>query len=214
MDFGKPTDGVISKYINRRISGIITKALLRVHKNPSPNKITIFTTLFGIFSSFFYILRKPIIAGILIQLASILDGVDGEVARILNRKTKFGGFLDSLLDRLVDISAILCLSYFILTSSLFPADKLFIISFMALSGSILVSFTNARSEASLGVHPKYFSIPPIATRDVRLFLIFLGSVLGFYIEILILISVLSYTYVFIVLIKAYTINKKGLFEQE
>ena len=51
----------------------------------------------------------------------------------------------------------------------------FLLSMLALSGSILVSFMNARSEASLGVHPSRIGGITIATRDIRLFILFVGS---------------------------------------
>ncbi len=176
---GKPTDGPISRYINRKLSMPISRLIIRYNKDVSPNLITILTTILGILSGVIYLLAPAWLAGIIVQIASILDGVDGEIARATNKQSPFGGFLDSLLDRLVDISIIICISLSILLDS--PAYIqliiLFAFSMLALSGSILVSFMNARSEASLGKHPSKMGGITIATRDIRLFIIFIGSLI-------------------------------------
>jgi len=49
-----------------------------------------------------YLWRLDPVAGILVQLASIVDGVDGELARARNMASPVGAFLDSLLDRIAD----------------------------------------------------------------------------------------------------------------
>ena len=113
MSLGKPTDGIVSRYINRRISMPISRFIVSRFGDVSPNKITILTTAFGIFAATLYLIGQPILAGLAVQLASILDGVDGEVARMLKKQSKFGGFLDSVLDRLVDISVMICFIIFV-----------------------------------------------------------------------------------------------------
>jgi len=197
----KPTDGIVSRYINRRISIPISRFLVSKFGDVSPNKITITTTLFGFLAASIYVLRMPLIAGILVQLASILDGVDGEVARMLKKQSRFGGFLDSLLDRLVDISVIICFSiyaWWVVGGEVGPI-LFMLLGYMAISGSIMVSFFNARAEASLGIHPRNIGGLPIATRDVRLFIVFLGSIISVFIHTaligtLLAIGILTYSY--------------------
>ena len=51
-----------------------------------------------------------VLGGILVQAASILDGVDGEIARASLRESPFGGFLDSVLDRAADAAVLAALA--------------------------------------------------------------------------------------------------------
>lgn len=93
------SDGIIAKLVNRRISTRITKWLL---KTPiTPNQISFFNLFFSIFIAWVISFGKPVttmIAGILFQLASIIDGCDGEVAQIKLKDSKFGAFVDTFTD--------------------------------------------------------------------------------------------------------------------
>ncbi len=94
-------DGIIAKAINRNISNRITKWLI---KTPiTPNQISIFNLLFSVFIAWLVSFGKPlntIIGGVLFQFASILDGCDGEVAKIKLRTSKAGAFIDTITDQI------------------------------------------------------------------------------------------------------------------
>lgn len=191
----KSTDGPISRYINRKISSRITSFIIRHNISITPNQVSFISFLIGVFAALLYLLWLPIIAGIMVQIASIIDGVDGELARATNRMSKKGGFIDAILDRFVDISVVMCLSVF---SIWYYGQTLLleIVIMFALSGTILVSYIHARGEASLGKHPLFIGkVPNFASRDVRLFIIFCGSILGFYMETLALVGILAMLYV-------------------
>lgn len=216
---GKPTDGPISRYINRKLSAPISRFIVSRRWDVDPNIVTIMTTVFGIIAGALYVVAYPWIAGIMVQLASVLDGVDGEIARITNKQSKFGGFFDSLLDRFVDIAILIGLSVSALVISEGPNEVkvIFFLSMIALSGSLLVSFMNARSEASLGTHPSKVGGVPLATRDIRLFIVFIGSIMSaFYVEALIwtliVVGVMTYTHVLLnlgILSKRFWIRKEN-----
>jgi CDP-diacylglycerol--glycerol-3-phosphate 3-phosphatidyltransferase len=98
--------------------------------------------LFG-FGEFFW-------AGIVMIVANVFDMLDGNVARQTGNVTRFGGFLDSSLDRLSDMVAFLGIMVFYAGNT--PQHSLINV-FLAGVGmifSVLVSYTAARSE-SLGV---------------------------------------------------------------
>lgn len=97
----KPTDGWIAKNINRRISLFFTRLLLKTRLSAS--HVTGFVTLIGIFSGIFVASgRYPgvLIGGLLFNLASILDGCDGEMARFKLSSSKTGEWLDTISDNL------------------------------------------------------------------------------------------------------------------
>ena len=98
--------------------------------------------LFG-FGEFFW-------AGIVLIVANLFDMLDGNVARMTGNVTKFGGFLDSSLDRLSDMVSFLGIMIFYAGNA--PQHSLLNV-FLAGTGwigSVMVSYTTARSEG-LGV---------------------------------------------------------------
>lgn len=98
--------------------------------------------LFG-FGEFFW-------AGIVLIVANLFDMLDGNVARLTGNVTKFGGFLDSSLDRLSDMVSFLGIMIFYAGNA--PQHSLLNV-FLAGTGwigSVMVSYTTARAE-SLGV---------------------------------------------------------------
>ncbi|MBA3634446.1 MAG: CDP-alcohol phosphatidyltransferase family protein [Acidobacteria bacterium] len=94
--------------------------------------------LFG-FGEFFW-------AGIVLILANLFDMLDGNVARVSGRVTRFGGFLDSSLDRLSDMVAFLGLIVFYASNT--PQHSLLNVTLagVGMIFSVMVSYTTARSE--------------------------------------------------------------------
>ncbi len=211
----KSTDGPVSKYINRKISTRITHIIIEHNIPLTPNQVSIISFLLGVFSGVLFALNNLIIGGILVQISSIIDGVDGELARALNKTSKFGGFFDAVLDRLADISVITGLSLVMLTYNgywnVLSVQYLLLVIIFSLSGDILVSYIHARAEASLGVSlHKICRVPVFASRDVRLFILFIGGLLQRPLETLILISILSYTYVVVRLVEVSVLYRRGV----
>jgi len=210
----KRTDGPISRYINRRISTRLTSIIIKHNIPITPNQVSIISFLLGLLSGALFYMNHLILAGILTQISSIIDGVDGELARALRKTSKFGGFFDAVLDRLADISIITGLGLLIIVRggywSFLSVDYLLVIIIAALSGDILVSYIHARAEASLGISlHKLCKIPVFASRDVRLFIIFVGGVLQRPLETIILVAMLSYMYVIVRLIELSLMYLRG-----
>lgn len=184
----KNWDGIISQLINRRISRPIARFLSK-YKSVTPNHITIISFLFCIFSSLAFILFQPLIGGILAQVSSILDGVDGDLAILTNRTTKFGSFLDSTLDRYGDILIIIGMTYY--AFMLFPDILTVFFGILAISGSLMVSYSRAKAESSLNLIFKSGVAGLAGNRDVRLFIIMIGGILNQIFITLIILSVLT-----------------------
>lgn len=82
-------------------------------------------------------------SGAVIIAFSIFDMLDGQVARLGNMTSTFGAMYDSVLDRYCELTSLGGISYYLLeTGSLAGA----LITFLALIGSIMVSYTRARAE--------------------------------------------------------------------
>jgi CDP-diacylglycerol--glycerol-3-phosphate 3-phosphatidyltransferase len=72
-----------------------------------------------------------------------LDAVDGTVARLLNRNSKWGAFFDSVLDRIADGVVLGSLAFYFANEG---KETYFILSLVALLASEIVSYTKARAE--------------------------------------------------------------------
>lgn len=89
-------------------------------------------------------------AGVVIILFSVFDMLDGQVARLGNMVTKFGAMYDSILDRYCELISLGGVAYYFMQfGQLWPA----LITYMAVIGSLLVSYVRARAEG-LGIECK------------------------------------------------------------
>ena len=123
-----------------------------------------------------FIEDMPIWAGLLAQACSIVDGVDGDLARIKSMVSRFGGFLDAVLDRYTD--AVILLGFTIWAAANSVDDVLpWAAGFAALSGSFAVTYTRARIEEE---RRTMFDrgLSSIASRDVRLLVVMIGALAG------------------------------------
>jgi len=177
---GKRTDGPVSRLINRRFSGVVTSLLLRRWR-PSPNKVTVATTLIGLLPIILYVNPSPVnaaLAGVLVQAASILDGVDGEVARLTGRTSRYGALLDATLDRIVDVGVTGAASYAVVSGLGIGGLLAALLYILPVTGGLLVSYIHAQARLQLGSHPMLITgLTCWCSRDVRLFTIFLTSLL-------------------------------------
>jgi len=99
----KPVDGPVSRWINRSLSLSVTRLLLDTRV--TPNQMTIVATVFGV-AGVAAVLSSTwtgvAVGAVLVQLQSVLDGCDGEIARLKFQASPFGAWLDNVLDDLVN----------------------------------------------------------------------------------------------------------------
>ena len=100
----KASDGPVSRWLNRPISTRLTMLLAPL--GPSPNLVTWLVWGLGLLAAGLLAGGHGVAGGLLAQATSIMDGVDGELARLQLRAGPRGALLDGVLDRLAD-SAIL-----------------------------------------------------------------------------------------------------------
>jgi CDP-diacylglycerol--glycerol-3-phosphate 3-phosphatidyltransferase len=89
-------------------------------------------------------------AGGMILFAGIFDMLDGQVARLGNMKSTFGALYDSVLDRYSELIMFFGICYYLVAQHYFLSS---IFAFIALIGSMMVSFVRARAEG-LGIECK------------------------------------------------------------
>jgi len=184
-------DGFISKHINRKLSEPIARMLARTRLTPNQATWGAFGIAALSFASF--VMGYNILGGILAQLSSIADGIDGSLARLKGMSSAFGSFLDSVLDRYADALIVLGMTLWALSHEGYPL--VWLVGFLAIVGTLSVSYTRARVDPE---HRLIFDrgLPSIASRDIRLFLIMLGGISGQVYFCLLAIAILTNLVVF------------------
>jgi len=100
----KDTDGIVARHLNRRVSGAVTSLLVDLPL--SPNTVTAAVALVGAAAIALVLAggyTSMAFGAFLFVLNSILDGVDGELARLRFQESPLGGWLDRASDKAVMI---------------------------------------------------------------------------------------------------------------
>ena len=172
----KEADGPVSRYINRPLSTRISMAL--AHLPIHPDVVSLAAFLLGVLAAWLFASGRGIVGGILVQLASILDGVDGEIARLQVRAGPGGALLDGVLDRLADAAIVCGLALWALDTGSDPGPVA-ALAVAATAGAMLSMATKDRI-AALGIPPvpERFIGFLLGGRDARLLIVTIGALLG------------------------------------
>jgi len=170
-------DGIISRTINRKISLPITKLLSKTAI--TPNQATLLSFIAALAAAVSFAWQQPWLGGILAQFASVLDGVDGEIARLKYSQSNYGGLFDAILDRYADFFLVIGMAWawFLKNQSL----AVLLISAAALAGLPMSMLIKEKYHALTGktyipwLNDGLFRYLP-TNRDGRLFLIMLGGI--------------------------------------
>lgn len=109
------------------------------------------------------------LGGLLIIAAGIFDALDGSLARLTNRVSKFGAFLDSMTDRFAEGAIYFGILYALMQRGMNWAAYLI---YFTLLGSLMVSYARARAEG-IGMEMK----EGLMTRFERIALLIIGLIL-------------------------------------
>jgi phosphatidylglycerophosphate synthase len=163
---------VIKSVIGQRLDALIHRLFPFLFWRPlDPNTLTVLGTLVSLGAGWAFAESALMLGGILILAGGFFDLVDGVVARHQGVATRFGGFLDSSLDRLVDMVLLVGISVHYARAGE-PGGVL--LAGIAATTSVLVSYSKARAELdgpSIDVG--------VLERGERIGLLAAGSILGF-----------------------------------
>ncbi len=126
----------LGHFLDRPLTPFLKK--VRIH----PNILTVIGFAITVIAAFVipYNLR---LGGLIILLGGLFDMLDGIVARVNNRATRFGAFLDSLLDRYSDAFLFLSIAWYLAAKGNHTGAFL---SLGTLVGAFLISYARARAE--------------------------------------------------------------------
>lgn len=180
---GKPHDGAVAARVNRVLSQrIVTPVLLRAVPRITPNQVTLLAFAAAVASSGAFVFHAPALAAVLVVAASVLDGSDGEVARLTRRSSPFGGFFDAVLDRVADGLLFTGAAVYLASSgdlrNLLGSARVGVavaVVGVALVGHLLVSYTTAKARIDLGHRYRGALVAGGRGRDLRLLVVTVGA---------------------------------------
>ena len=185
----KPGDGPVARYLNRPVSVRISRYLAQ--HDVTPNQISVFSFLCSVVAAGLFALGgyfALLVGGVLAQFASIIDGCDGEVARLKYQSSDFGGWFDAVLDRYADAFLLFGLTWHLLAAS--ANGWILLAGFMAIIGSFMLSYTADKYDHLMRERIQAGGKAGLRMgRDVRVFLIFLGAAANLVLPVLVLIAV-------------------------
>ena len=138
-----------SKFRLRRIFKPLVKRVAHLlgRVGLSPNLATIIMLSFSIISFILLVfLSNLLLFSIFVFATGFFDGVDGAIAREHEKVTKFGGFFDSLMDRISEFVIFLALLIYSWNSVLWSIFDMKIIILISFLSSIMISYIRARAE--------------------------------------------------------------------
>lgn len=146
------TGGVIAQKINKRISIPISLVVCRTRIHP--NYLTVINMIVGLLSGVFLLMNTYFyiaLGGFFFQLAAVMDGVDGEVAKFTLKVSKLGGWLDTLSDNLTLLLFLSAASYLYYLNSSGVLPLLFIaLTFIGVGTMILAMVRYLRKYTDSG----------------------------------------------------------------
>ena len=132
----------------------------------TPNTLTVMGLILSIAAAYLYYLREPRLAALVLLIGSLVDALDGTLARLTGKTSRFGAFLDSTFDRISDGAVLFGIALGNLVD--------WRVAFITLIGAYLVSYERCRAELAgsgkLAVG--------IAERAERLIILMVFSFLG------------------------------------
>ena len=173
----KASDGPVSRLLNRPISTRISMAISRLR--PNPGAISVVALLVSAIGSGLLATGAGIAGGVFVQLGSVVDGIDGEIARLQYRATAWGGLVDGVLDRIADAMVVAGLAIWSIHDGTVGAIWAIVLAVAATAGSMLSMATKDRVRA--------LGLPEVAEnrlnlllggRDARLLLVAIAAIAG------------------------------------
>jgi phosphatidylglycerophosphate synthase len=155
----------------------------------TPNQVSVAAFLIALGALWLLAVGRNIEAGVCIQISSIVDGVDGDLARAKGMASRFGGVFDAVLDRYADAAIAGGLAWYALEHE--HADGALVVGFAAVVGFLLVSYSRARLEREAG-EAATSALLGLASRDVRLLALAAGAIIGQAFWALVIVGGLSY----------------------
>jgi len=136
---------MLSSTVKHRLEQPLSRLIRFFFRNTSlnPTYFTLLGLCVNILAAAAFVYGRWVLAGVLVLSAGLCDMLDGAVARTFNRVTRFGGFLDSVIDRYSDLVLLIGL---IIYYAAHQNMQLLLLTAVVSIGTILVPYARARAE--------------------------------------------------------------------
>ena len=122
-----------------QLSGLRGKLLAPFLFRINPVIVSVISLLFAIFTGYLFFLGSWTLGALMLVISSVLDALDGEIARKYRIATKFGDLLDHTFDRIADVAIFIGLAF----NPQMPA----ILTLLALAAILLASYAGTEAQA-------------------------------------------------------------------
>ncbi|MFQ5720283.1 MAG: CDP-alcohol phosphatidyltransferase family protein [Acidobacteriota bacterium] len=189
--------------ISRRLSAWLSSTGI------TPDQITVATLALALAGAVLLAIGNvatSVAGGLVVQASSILDGCDGEIARLTHRETARGAWLDTIFDRYADSAVVLAVT--LAAARTWGGPWVWIGGMMALAGFILASYTT--KEYAIRHASAYPSdvLDRLKRRDLRLLGICVGAVVGHPYAALLVLGLLSHACVLGILRRGWKLSAR------
>lgn len=182
---GESRDGPVARYLNRPLSIRISRRLAAWPVTPNQISIASFSlSLLAAVLIAYGAVPALVLGGLLAQFASVIDGCDGEIARIKYQASAYGGWLDAVFDRYADAALLFALTWALAQSH--GGDFVWLIGSFAIIGSFMVSYTADKYDNWAQQRATGWRLG----RDLRIVLIAVAAISGWIAPMLLLIGLL------------------------
>ena len=173
---------MIKEHFGSRLDGVIHTLCPFLFKRPiSPDLLTVMGALVSLVAAGAFVTGHFRLGGCVLLAGGFFDLVDGVVARHFGNATTFGGFLDSTLDRFVDIVVLLGIVIYLASVGQLG---LALLAAVVLTSSVLTSYAKARAELDItSLEGGIFE------RGERIVLLALGAIANWMVPVLWLLAV-------------------------
>ncbi len=185
------SDGFVAAHLNRRLSVPLTTRL--ADRAVTPNQVTLAAFSVALVGAVLlgtgdYLLG--VLGALMVQASSIVDGCDGELARLTHQETARGAWLDTVLDRYADMAVVTAVTF--AQASAMGGLKPWLGGSLAVTGFLLASYVTKEFALRHGREYPNDVLNRLRRRDLRLFGISVGALLGVAFEAMVVLGLISH----------------------
>jgi len=135
-------------HVRRRLADRITSPIVGTlgRMGMTPNSLTFINLGLNLIAGYVIARGHFLIGGVLVLVSGLCDILDGALARLTGRSTKFGAILDSTVDRIAEAAVLCGLVVWYMQDGPQGNRLEIVLVFLVLVGSFLVSYVKARAE--------------------------------------------------------------------
>jgi len=187
------SDGFVAAHVTRRISMALTSRL--ADRDVSPSHVTVASFFAALIGAGFLAAgeyRFSFVGALLVLTAAVADGVDNALAKLTYRQTARGDWLDTVLDRYADMAVVLAVTVAEASVVSGAGLRIWLGGSLALTGFLFASYVTKEYALRHGREYPNDVLNRLRRRDLRLFGIGCGALLGVAFEAMVLLGLVAH----------------------